>query len=288
MSEIIRVRAPATSANIGPGFDCAGCALDLWNELVVTSGSGVVVEGEGEGEVPTDGSHLALQAFSALAPLDGWRFEFKNRIPLASGLGSSAATIALGVVAGLAVAGADLTTKELLQHALALEDHPDNIAPALLGGAVLAWHGGGACAVRRIAERMPLAPVIVIPPGRVSTCDARAALPAQVPFADAAHTVGRAAMLGASIATGDADLFVAALDDRLHEPYRRSLSPTYEALREALPDAARAVTISGSGPTVIAWCDDAATERCHAELADRFPDAAVLALAASPIGAELF
>ena len=267
------VRAPATSANLGPGFDCVGVALDLWNELEVSEGAGVAVEGEGAGELPETADNLGVRAYARLADPAGRRFRFVNRIPLERGLGSSAATIALGLVAAAPAASAD----ELLAVALELEDHGDNLAAALLGGVTLAWDG----TARRIADRLPLEPVAVVPRTRTSTAAAREALPASVPHADATATVARAAMLGAAIAAGDADLFTQALRDRLHEPYRRS--DTLEAVRTALPRGARGATLSGSGPTVIVWADDPGP--AAGELRERFPGHDVLVLDVSPVGA---
>lgn len=285
MAGVLRVRAPASTANIGPAFDCAGAALELWNELEISVGSGVSVTGEGSGEIPTDASHLGLRAFAALAPLEGRRFAFHNRIPLERGLGSSAATIALGLAAAAAVSEQQLTPDRLLAIALEFEDHPDNLAPALLGGACVAWHGEGACSARRLADELPLAPIVVIPPSRVSTVEARLALPEEISFADAAYSAGRAAMLGASIARGDANLFARSLDDRLHEPYRGTLSAPFIELRRDRPNGARGVTISGSGPTVIVWADPDAVSGCVGDLEARFPDMRVIAARVSPSGA---
>jgi homoserine kinase len=236
----VRFRAPATSANIGPGFDAAAVALDLWNELVVEPGEGVEIEGEGADELPRDTSHLTLRAFALLAPVAGHRFTFVNRIPLERGLGSSAAAIALGLTAGAAVSGDGANLLELGEP---LEGHGDNLAAALLGGVTLRWAPGQA---RRIATDLPLAPIAVVPHGRTSTKGSRAALPETVSHADAAETAGAAALLGAAIASGDAELFAAALRDRLHEPYRAS--PLLARLRKSY-----LATLSGSGPTVIVW-----------------------------------
>jgi homoserine kinase len=285
MAAVLRVRAPASTANMGPGFDCVGAALDLWNELEITEGSGVSVTGEGAAEIPADDRHLGMRAYATLAPVAGRHFAFHNRIPLERGLGSSAATIALGLVAAATASGKSLSPDELLELALQFEDHPDNLAPSLLGGACVAWHGGGACSARRIADDLPLTPVVVIPPERASTVVARAALPEELPFADAAHTVGRAAMLGAAIAHGDANLFARSLDDRLHEPYRAALSAPYRDLRQALPPGGRGATISGSGPTTIVWTDEAQLELCVSDLEARFGGSEVTAMSVSPTGA---
>jgi homoserine kinase len=266
-------RAPATSANLGPVFDSAAVALDLWNELELTEGHGVVVDGQGAGELAEDTTNLAVRAYALLADPAGKRFRFVNRIPLERGLGSSAAAIALG----LAAARPDGPIEDLLVAGLTLESHADNLASALAGGVTLTWDRR----VARIADALPLTPVALVPRERTSTEASRRALPSSVPHADAAANAARAALLGAGAASGDADLFAAGLDDWLHEPYRPSSG--LEALRADLPPGARGATLSGSGPTVIVWADDAAA--CEAALADRFPEHEVLVLAVTPRGA---
>ena len=269
----MRFRAPATSANIGAGFDAAAVAFELWNELEVTDGEGVVVEGEGATELAADGTNLAVRAYALLADPAGKRFSFVNRIPLERGLGSSAAAIALGLVAAAPNAGAE----ELLAAGLTLERHADNLGAALLGGLTLSWDGK----IARIAESLPLSPVAVIPKERTSTESSRRTLPSTVPHAEAAASAGRAALLGAGAASGDAALFAAALGDWLHEPYRPS--PVLDAVRAILPPGCAGATLSGSGPTVIAWARDC--RACAADLRERFPDHTVLELEVAPRGA---
>jgi homoserine kinase len=283
----VRVRAPATTANLGPAFDCAGAALELWNELTISEAGGleVVVEGEGAAELPSDSTHLALTAFSELVPPDGLRFEFVNRIPLARGLGSSAAAIALGLVGASLVSGRELGVEELLALALRLEPHPDNLAPALAGGVCLSWPDGGRQRVARIADGLPLTAIAVIPEVRVETAAARAALPDRVSHADAAFTAGRAALLGAGVASGSAELLASAFADRLHEPYRGALSPVWVPLRDRLPEGAAGLTISGSGPTVIVWAYPDAAAACAGELRARFETSHVFQLTISARGA---
>ena len=155
------VRAPATSANLGPAFDSAAVALDLWNELEVTDGEGVAIEGEGSSALPDDESNLAVQAYGRLADPSGKRFRFRNRIPLERGLGSSAAAIALG----LAAARPDGDPEDLLAAGLSLEGHADNLAAALVGGVTLTWEGR----IARLAATLPLEPVPVVPASRPST-----------------------------------------------------------------------------------------------------------------------
>jgi homoserine kinase len=284
----IHVKAPATSANLGPGFDCAGVALELWNELWVEDADQLVVEIEGEGtdEAPTDASHLGLRAFSLVAPLEGHRFRFRNRIPFARGLGSSAATIALGLVAGCAAAGRELDSDELLALAMQLESHADNLAACLLGGATLAWQDTDAWKARRVADTLPYEAIAVIPRSRVETKRARAALPAELPHEDAAFTTARAALLGAGLASGDPELLKASFHDRLHEPYRAETAPLFKAIHGDPPNGAAGATLSGSGPTVIVWAYPEWAAPCLDELQKRFQDAKVLRLAVAASGAS--
>jgi homoserine kinase len=269
----IRVRAPATSANLGPGFDSAGVALELWNELEV-----------GQGDDSVDESHLGIQAFARFASPRGRTFAFTDRIPRERGLGSSAAVVALGLVAGALAAGSKPSAEELLAAGLELEGHPDNLAPALVGGVCLTWEGR----IARIADTVPAVPIALVPPNRVRTSEARSALPASIAHADAAFTVGRAALLGASLAGGDETLFAAALGDRLHEPYRSPAAPALAEVRGDLPEGALGATLSGSGPTVIVWAMAAGVEPCAAELRRRYPHHEVWQLAVAANGAGPF
>jgi homoserine kinase len=270
LSDVVRVRAPATTANIGPGFDCAGAALDLWNELELAPGDG-----------PVDRDHLGVRAFERLAPADGWSFTFTDRIPQARGLGSSASIVALGLVAGAIVAGQALTAAELLALGLDLEGHGDNLAAALSGGVCLTW----GTRIARIADTTPALPVAVVPRTRSLTAESRAALPESVPHGDAAFSSGRAALLGAALASGSAELFEAALDDRLHEPYRAAGAPLLGRVRDEPPAAALGSTLSGAGPTVIVWARAGEQAACADELRSRFPDEQILPLTISQTGA---
>lgn len=254
----MRTRAPATSANLGPGFDCAAVALDLWNEVEVTEG----------GDEPPDPAHIGIRAFGLVASPEGLTFEWTDRIPRARGLGSSAATIALGMVAAMKWTDQELELEDLLARGGPLEGHSDNLAACLAGGVCLTWEGR----IGRIADSLPLMPVAVVPSDKVKTSDARLALPAEVSHADAAFNTAHAALLGAGIAGGRADWLVAAFEDRLHEPYRPS--PLLDQIRAELPPGAAGATLSGSGPTVIVWAEDA--EACAAELATRYDDVRVL------------
>ena len=266
----IHVRAPATTANIGPGFDCVAVALDLWNELEVEEGSG-----------EADESHLGVRAFARLAPIAGKRFRFTDRIPRERGLGSSAAVIALGLVAGGLAAGKHPDAEELLAEGVELEGHADNLAAALAGGVCLTWENR----IVRVADRLPAVPIAIVPETTVSTAAARNALPDSVPHADAAFTAGRAALLGAALAQGSPELFAAAIHDRLHEPYRSAKAPLLEAVRAELPEGALGATLSGSGPTVIVWVREESAAASEAELVSKFNEASVLRFAVSAEGA---
>jgi homoserine kinase len=264
---VTRFRAPATTANLGPGFDVAGAALDLWNELELSEGGGA------------DESHLGVRAFSHYASPAKWKFEWTSRIPRERGLGSSAAVVALGLVAGAWAAGVQPSVEELLEAGLSLEGHADNLAPALAGGVCLTWNGH----VARIADDLPALAIAVIPETLVSTVDSRLALPEVVPREDAVFTIARAALLGASIAAGNARLFAASSDDRLHEPYRAAAAPHLSELRADLPAGAIGATLSGSGPTVIVWAERDVSE----ELRARYPQHEVMALRIARDGAGL-
>ncbi len=282
------VKAPATSANLGPGFDCAGAALDLWNELhVAPAGSGeplVTLEGEGSDEIPQDRTHLALRAFALAAPLEGHSFHFVNRIPLERGLGSSAATVAAGLVAGLAVAGRDTSLEDVLELGLPLEGHADNLAAALAGGVCLIWRSGEHHRVERIATEMPLAPIVLVPETRVNTRESRSRLPEFVRHDMAAAASAQAALLGAAIAAGNADLLEAAFHDVLHEPFRIQDAPLLEELRSHPAEGMAGATLSGSGPSVVVWARKEAVASVAAELEARLEGVRVLPLAIAARG----
>jgi homoserine kinase len=267
----IHVRAPATSANLGAGFDVAAVAFQLWNELEVVE----------DDRAEPDAGHLGVRAFARLASPAGRSFRFTDRIPRERGLGSSAAVVALGLVAGALAAGEEPSADELLAEGLPLEGHPDNLAAAIAGGVCLTWDGH----IARVADDLPAAAIAVVPKQRVNTAAARAALPREVPHADAVFSVGRAALLGAALAAGDARLLAASADDRLHEPYRAAHAPHLEAIRADLPAGALGATLSGSGPTVIVWVERERAGAVAAELADRFPDHDVMHLPVATTGA---
>ncbi len=257
---VIRVRVPATTSNLGPGFDALGLALRLHNTLALEEAEAPRIEIEGEGAValPRDATHLAYRA--ALAVVDAVRargahrgglpraFHLRqhNRVPLARGLGSSAAANAL--------LGNPLDEQALIDLAAGMEGHPDNVAPAVLGGLVacVTTEAGKIRYTRLIPKRLRV--VIAIPEFAVSTAEARRLLPEQVPFRDAVFNVTRTALLVAALAEGRADLLDEATRDRLHQPYRARLVPGLDAVFAAARKAgAHGVALSGSGPTVVAF-----------------------------------
>ena len=241
-----RVRVPASSANLGPGFDVLAAALALHLELeVVETGTFAVVT---DLDVPRSRDNLVVRAFERLHPADGFEFRISSGIPLSGGLGSSAAAVVAGLMAADHLFELDA---DLLASAAELEGHPDNVAAALNGGFVVC-DGPRA---RRFEPPMGLEAVLVVPSEAVRTEEARAALPAEVPIGDAVFNVAHASMLMLGLATADWDLIAAGLRDRLHQPRRAHLYPRSAELVERAPSlGALGATISGAGPTVLVWC----------------------------------
>lgn len=257
----VRVRVPATSANLGPGFDSLGLALGLYDDLEVRAlGSpDVVVEvtGEGLGEVPTGESHLVIRAVRLAldavgASQTGLHLRCTNRIPHGRGLGSSASAVVAGILAarGLIADPEALDDHLALRLATELEGHPDNAAPAILGGATIAWTESGGPRAVRVATHAGLTPVVLVPSTRLATSRARSVLPAVVPHADAAFAAGRAALLVEALSRRP-DLLFAATEDRLHQSYRRAVLPDSLALVDALRARGVAAVVSGAGPAVL-------------------------------------
>jgi homoserine kinase len=240
------VRVPASSANLGPGFDVLAAALALHLELeVVETGTFAV---ETEIDVPRDRSNLVVKAFERLHPADGFEFRIKSDIPLAGGLGSSAAAVVAGLKAADHLFELDADVFEL---AAGLEGHPDNVGAALEGGFVIC-NGPHA---HRFEPPTGLEAVLVIPDEGPPTEEARDALPATVPIGAAVFNISHAAMLMLGLATSDWDLIAAGLRDRLHQPHRAHLYPRSAELLERAPSlGALGATISGAGPTVLVWC----------------------------------
>jgi len=262
VTEPVAVRTPATSANLGPGFDALGLALTLYDDLEATvtdGGFSVTVTGEGAGELPKDEEHLVVRAM--LATFDelgerppGLAVSCVNRIPQARGLGSSSAAIVGGVqlARGLVEGGMRLIGDEdALRLAARLEGHPDNVAPCLLGGFTIAWTEGGGARAVKLATHDGVRPMVFVPAERGYTASARAALPYDVPHQDASFNAGRAALLTHAI-TSDPALLHAATEDRLHQGYRAEAMPGTASLVASLRSVGVAAVVSGAGPTVLA------------------------------------
>lgn len=261
---LVTVEVPASTANLGPGFDALGLALGLYDRVevdVVAGGVTVEVTGEGAGRLPRDEQHLVARAILATvqalgAAVPGLALRCHNRIPHSRGLGSSAAATVAGVAAGYALAGVELDGTEracrALQLAAAFEGHADNAAPSLLGGLTIVWsQGSDGFAAVRLDPHPSVAPVLLVPTAESSTEHTRGLLPPQVPHADAAFNVARAALLLHGLTTAP-DLLLAGTDDRLHQPYRRGAYPASAALVDALRAGGMPAAISGAGPAVLA------------------------------------
>jgi len=274
------VSVPATSANLGPGFDSFGLALDLHNEFEaeLADSWSVEIEGEGAGVLATDGRNQIARAMKlafqeAGRPEAAARIRCVNRIPLGNGLGSSSSAIVGGLLLGFRLLGEDPGSDRVLELAAGIEGHPDNAAAAILGGFTVCWTDAGRPRTARFEPARGLAAVVVVATGELATSKARAMLPKAVPHADAAFNVAHAGLLAASIATGRPELLGAALADRLHEPYRapavRDLQAVHDILRSA---GAAGVALSGAGPTVIGLVAADTDEAAHAlavEVAER-------------------
>ncbi len=265
----VTVRAPASSANLGPGFDALGLALTLYDEVtgeVLSSGLEIEVFGEGSGGVPLDADHLVARAmyatFDALGERPaGLRLTCRNAIPHGRGLGSSAAAIVAGItLANALTVGSSLDEAAAYQLASDLEGHPDNVAAAMFGGLTIAWLDGDVAQVERLDSDVEV--TVFVPSEPVSTERARGLLPEQVSHGDAAANAGRAALLVRAL-SGRPHLLLPATEDRLHQAYRESAMPQSYELMTRLRGEGIAATISGAGPTVLAFARG---------LADRLPE----------------
>ena len=273
-------RVPASSANLGPGYDALAAALSLHLELEVEHTGELSVEGDIPG-VPLDRSNLCVRAFERLHAADRFAFRIRSEIPVGAGLGSSAAAVVAGLAAADHLLGAGAP---LLGHATEIEGHPDNAAAALHGGFVICADGG--------AERFDPPPglegVLVIPPEPVSTASARAVLPREVPIADAVHNTAHAALLVLGLARGDRALVARGLSDRLHQPRRTHLYPrSMDLLERARELGAIGATISGAGPTVLFWSEPEATARLVERLEAEAGEAEVRPVRFAAGGAEV-
>jgi homoserine kinase len=264
----VAVRVPATSANLGPGFDTLGLALSVYDELLVTAlpegEIEIAVEGEGADDVPRDASHLVVRAIAhafaaAGRPMPGIRLEGRNTIPHGRGLGSSGAAIVAGLLAakGLLEAGSDavvLDSTALLRLATEMEGHPDNVAPALFGGLTIAWVDEGGPQHKKLLVHRGVSPVVFVPGFTMSTHAARGLQPLHVSREDAVFNLSRSALLVAAL-TQSPELLLAATEDKLHQSYRAAAMPETDRLVRELRAAGFAAVVSGAGPSVLVLAD---------------------------------
>jgi homoserine kinase len=276
VGRVVTVRVPATSANLGPGFDTLGLALGLYDDLTVTvtgdSGVFVDVHGVGAGEVPTDETNLVVRSiqhtFSHFGvDMPGLNLEAHNSIPHGRGLGSSGAAIVAGVMAakGLLEGVVQVDAKALLTLATELEGHPDNVAPALLGGLTIAWVTPEGPRAKKLIVHRGVSPVVCVPAATMSTALARSLQPTSVPHADAVFNVSRSSLLIAALIQSP-ELLLEATQDRLHQDYRASAMPETNALIQLLRSNGLAAVVSGAGPSILVLASDPSQRLTAAQL----------------------
>ena len=283
------IRVPASSANLGPGYDVMAAALDLYLELEVEE-AGELSFDPGPLQVSRGRDNLIVRAFESLHPADGIAFRLKQGVPLARGLGSSAAAIVAGLTAADHLYELALSKEEMLARASELEGHPDNVAAAIYGGFVICGRNGeGAPSAARFDPPGGLEGIVVIPGEEVSTERAREAIPAEVPLADAVANLAAASRLVLGLQRADLDLVAAGLVDRIHQPRRRELYPRSMELVDSARDlGALGATISGAGPTVLVWTTWQDAGKISEQLERRCADwAEVRRLPFTPHGADV-
>ena len=262
MAKTVQVRTPATSANLGPGFDCLGLALGLYLDITATEQEGtgleIVAKGEGRGQVPLDQNNAVYKGITRACTEVGGALgrialEISSDIPLASGLGSSSAALVAGLAAGAALCGETPASEDLMRWGVAMEGHPDNVAPCVMGGIVIAALDGGEVTSARIDPPPAVAAVVAVPCFEVRTSKARRVLTERVARADAVYNLGRVGLLMAGFMRGDFSLLQTGMRDRLHQPERAALVPGMtEVLAAAEEAGALGAALSGAGPTLLA------------------------------------
>lgn len=277
---MVHVRVPATLANFGPAFDAFAVAITLYNEVTVevSDRAQVEVRGEGEGHLPAGDTNLVHRAAAEVArrtePSAAFSIQCHNRIPIGRGLGSSAAAIVGGAVAANELLGHPLSQDEVLTTAWHIEGHPDNVSAALLGGGILTCAVDGRLSWTRVTPTWAAALVVAVPEFAVPTAVARAALPERVPLKDAAANVSRTAWLVTSFLTGRTDLLPTAMEDFLHQPYRKPLVPGVDRVfAAARAGGAYAAALCGSGPSVVAVAPPEAASVVGQRMTEAFADA---------------
>ncbi|HIE62837.1 MAG: homoserine kinase [Microbacterium sp.] len=276
------VRVPATSANLGPGFDTLGLALSLYDDLVVTSlrepGLDIQAQGEGADEIPRDESNLLVRAmayaFEAVdRPMPGLRLRARNTIPHGRGLGSSGAAVVAGILAvkGLLEGDVEIGPDTMLRLATELEGHPDNVAPALFGGLTIAWMDEAMPQHKKLLVHRGVSPVVFVPSFTMSTSVARSLQPLQVPREDAVFNLSRSALLIAAL-TQSPELLLAATEDKLHQNYRAQAMPETDRLVRTLREHGFAAVVSGAGPSVLVLADGPGRRLEAAAVAEQVTD----------------
>lgn len=293
----IQVRIPATSANLGPGFDTLGMALSFYDEYeaeVIESGLEIIVIGEGVSDIPTDSSNLIYKTIEWVfgkvgRQVPGLRISCHNNIPHGRGMGSSGAAVAGGVMlaAGLLAPEIEFSEQQLLEFATDIEGHPDNVAPALFGGLTIAWVDDHGPHHKKLAVHRGLSPLVLVPPHQMSTKLARSLQPESVPHTDAVFNVSRSALLVAAL-TQSPELLMAATEDRLHQNYRASAMPETNELISVLRANNHPAVVSGAGPSVLVLEDDPVKRLEAVKLAQqKFPSWLALTLAVDVKGARV-
>ena len=294
----VNVKVPATSANLGPGFDTLGMALSYYDELQVeaVAGNDIVVEvhGEGAGEVPTDGTNLVATTIRYVfdrfkQPMPGLKLIAHNVIPHGRGMGSSGAAVVAGIMAakGLLEGIVEISSGELLDIATELEGHPDNVAPALFGGLTIAWKDEFGPHHKKLFVHRGVSPLELVPANKMSTALARSLQPDSVPHDDAVFNVSRSALLIAAL-TQSPELMMAATEDRLHQEYRAKAMPETYELIQLMRSRGHAAVVSGAGPSVLVLASDPAERLEAAKLAtEKYPQWQALLLAVDFKGATV-
>jgi homoserine kinase len=280
----INITVPATTANLGAGFDCIGAALTLYNEFKFTPSDNfkISVTGLEAQKVSTDESNLAYQSFVKFYDHRGEKtppvhIEIALDVPLARGLGSSATAIVGGLMGANHLAGLPLSSEEIMNLAIALEGHPDNVVPALLGGCRLAASGDN-WAICDVSWHESIVPVVAIPDFELSTAEARRVLPTHVSRADAIFNTAHLGLLIRALQTGRADWLKVALQDKLHQPYRQGLIHGFEAVQTAATEAgALGLVISGAGPTLLALADKMQAAKVESAIASAWQSVGIKA-----------
>ncbi|MFM2321022.1 MAG: hypothetical protein RL612_169 [Actinomycetota bacterium] len=294
----VSVRVPATSANLGPGFDTLGMALAYYDELEVeaVAENNVIVEvhGEGAGEVPADENNLVVKCIQHTfnhfgQKMPGLRIKAHNIIPHGRGMGSSGAAVVSGIIAakGLLEGIVKMSNSDLLELATELEGHPDNVAPALFGGLNIAWEDESGPHNKKLFVHRGVSPLELVPSHTMSTAKARSLQPESVPHEDAVFNVSRSALLVAAL-TQSPELLLAATEDRLHQDYRAEAMPETNALVQLMRENGHAAVVSGAGPSVLVLASDPAERLAAAKLAaEKYPQWRALLLAVDFKGATV-